>query len=123
MGGPPSPGRDHDASATGHDLASQVQDVLVGHRSRSGQAEVHRIDPEIDHVVDRLDLLVEVVLFLRLFHLLLDVHIDPLVDVDLLNFDIEQIGERLRCSCYPMVAQQFRRLCTHFRSRVTQQLL
>ena len=47
-------------------------------------------------VVDRLDLLVEVVLLLRLLHLLLDLDVDPLVDVDLLDLDIEQVVNRLQ---------------------------
>ena len=50
--------------------------------------------PEL--VVNRLDLLVEVVLLLSLLHLLLDLHVDPLVDVDLLDLDIEQVVHGLQ---------------------------
>jgi hypothetical protein len=41
--------------------------------------------------VDGLDLLVEVVLLLGLLHLLLDLVVDPPVDVDLVDLDLQQI--------------------------------
>ena len=45
--------------------------------------------------MDRLDLLVEVVLLLGLLHLLLDLVVDPAVDVDLLDLDLQQVLELL----------------------------
>jgi hypothetical protein len=45
--------------------------------------------------MDGLDLLVEVVLLLRLLHLLLDFVVDAPVDVDLLDLDFEQVLELL----------------------------
>ena len=47
-------------------------------------------------LMDGLDLLVEVVLLLGLLHLLLDLHVDPLVDVDLLDLDVEQVVKALQ---------------------------
>ena len=47
-------------------------------------------------VVDRLDLLVEVVLLLRALHLLLDLGVDALVDVDLLDLDLEEVLQLLQ---------------------------
>ena len=46
--------------------------------------------------MDGLDLLVEVVLLLGLLHLLLDLDVDPLVDVDLLDLDVEQVVKALQ---------------------------
>ena len=46
-------------------------------------------------LVDRLDLLVEVVLLLGPLHLLLDLVVDPAIDVDLLDLDLEQVLELL----------------------------
>ena len=51
------------------------------------------VAPEL--LVNRFDLLVEVVLLLRLLHLLLDFDVDPLVDVDLLDLDFQQIMKAL----------------------------
>ena len=45
--------------------------------------------------MDGLDLLVEVVLLLGLLHLLLDLVVDPAVDVDLVNLDLQQVLELL----------------------------
>jgi hypothetical protein len=47
-------------------------------------------------LVDRLDLLVQVVLLLSTLHLLLDLNVDPLVDVDLLDLDVEQVVQPLQ---------------------------
>ena len=44
-------------------------------------------------LLDGLDLLVEVVLFLRLFHLALHAALDGAVDVELLDLDIEHLGD------------------------------
>ena len=46
--------------------------------------------------MDGLDLLVEVVLLLGLLHLLLDLDVDPLVDVDLLDLDVDQVLKPLQ---------------------------
>ncbi len=47
-------------------------------------------------VVDGLDLLVEVILFLRTLHLLLDLGVDALVDVDLLDLDLQEVLQLLQ---------------------------
>ena len=47
-------------------------------------------------VVDGLDLLVEVVLLLGALHLLLDLGVDALVDVDLLDLDLEEVLQLLQ---------------------------
>ena len=44
-------------------------------------------------LLDRLDLLVEVVLFLRLLHLALHAALDGAIDVELLDLDIEHLGD------------------------------
>ena len=44
-------------------------------------------------LLDGLDLLVEVILFLRLFHLALHARLDGAVDVQLLDFDVEHVGD------------------------------
>jgi hypothetical protein len=46
--------------------------------------------------MDRLDLLVEVILLLGALHLLLDLGVDPLVDVDLLDLDLEEVLQFLK---------------------------
>ncbi len=43
-------------------------------------------------LLDGLDLLVEVILFLRLLHLALDAALNGAVDIELLDFDIEHLG-------------------------------
>ena len=43
-------------------------------------------------LLDRLDLLVEVILFLRLLHLALYAALDGAVDVELLDLDVEHLG-------------------------------
>ncbi len=43
-------------------------------------------------LLDGLDLLVQVILFLRLLHLALDAALDGAVDIELLDFDIEHLG-------------------------------
>ena len=70
---------------------------LLGHagllrssaRSSSTSSRAVVLAPQL--LVDGLDLLVEVVLLLGLLHLLLDLDVDPLVDVDLLDLDVEQV--------------------------------
>ena len=44
-------------------------------------------------LLDGLDLLVEVILFLRLLHLALHARLDGAVDVQLFNFDVEHVGD------------------------------
>src|SRR5208282_6282955 len=44
-------------------------------------------------LLDGLDLFVEVILFLRLFHLALYARLDGAVDVQFFDFDIEHVGD------------------------------
>ena len=44
-------------------------------------------------LLDGLDLLVEVVLFLRALHLALDARLDVAVEVELFDFDVEHVGD------------------------------
>ena len=44
-------------------------------------------------LLDGLDLLVEVVLFLRLFHLALHAALDGAIDIELLDLDVEHLGD------------------------------
>ena len=46
-----------------------------------------------EFLLDGLDLLVEVVLFLRLFHLALHAALDGAVDVQLLDLDVQHFGD------------------------------
>ncbi len=45
-----------------------------------------------EFLLDGLDLLVEVILFLRLFHLALHAALDGAVDIELLDLDIQHLG-------------------------------
>ena len=69
--------------AGGLDALGELLELLLG----VGAAEL---------LVDRLDLLGQVVLALRLLHLLLDLGVEAAVDVELLDLDVEEVVELLQ---------------------------